>query len=56
MRCQEILGGPKRPHDAHDGGSWGAAGTSKCATCAASLQHPVGEKLGTRTPESLGSG
>ena len=24
-------GGPNRPHDAHDAGSWGAAGRLKCA-------------------------
>ena len=25
------VGGPNRPHDAHDAGSWGAAGRLKCA-------------------------
>ena len=25
------IGGPNRPHDAHDAGSWGAAGRLKCA-------------------------
>ena len=24
------IGGPNRHHDAHDAGSWGVAGTSKC--------------------------
>ena len=25
------IGGPNRRHDAHDAGSWGAAGRGKCA-------------------------
>ena len=32
MCWQKEIGGPSRPNDAHDAGSWGgAAGTSKCA-------------------------
>ena len=29
--CQEGNWGLNRPHDAHDAGSWGAAGRLKCA-------------------------
>ena len=28
---KKEIGGPNRPHDAHDAGSWGAAGHLKCA-------------------------
>ena len=29
--CKEESGNQNRPHDAHDAGSWGSAGTSTCA-------------------------
>ena len=48
MWCQEATWGPKEPHDAHDAGSWGAAGRLKCArTHNKTLQiHAVGGVCG----------
>ena len=44
------IGGPNRPHDAHDAGSWGAAGRLKCAINPNKMlkMHDVGSVCGCK--------
>ena len=47
---KKEIGGPNRPHDAHDAGSWGAAGRLKCPINANKTLkiHAVGSVCGCK--------
>ena len=48
---KKEIGGPDRPHDAHDAGSWGAAGRLKCPINANKMLkiHAVGGVCGCKS-------